>query len=896
MRLLQFIFFCSGAAALIFEQLWFRQTGLLLGNTVTTASLVLAAFMGGLALGNGLALAIRNRLNWPLRWVAVLEIAIALSGIALVYGLPLLPELLSAWANAPAVRFLIAFFLLLLPATAMGLSLPVLVHAATPVAGSFAVSLGRLYGWNTIGAVFGVLVAEVYLVPRWGLHGSAGFAAGLDVFAAILACSIASRFPSVKAEKPSAAITEPSLKPARGLWLVAAFSGFAVLALEVVWFRLLLQFNRGTALAFACMLAIVLTGIGLGGVLAARLLQRQALPSPAALAGGLGLAVLLGYACLHPFWFSGWLSGTPELLPLMLMGSALILPATLISGMLFTALGEAMHDPSQSPLQTTGLLAMTNTAGAALGALAGGLLLLPLLGVESTLMMLAIGLCLVAVVIGRLQLKQALALWVLLPTIFIVLLWGRDDRLHEIPARYYQANDQAQQVLIREGVDQTVQLLRSDFLDEPLHWRLVTNGYSMSNTAADSRRYMQLFVWVPAVLTAKIDDALLISYGVGSTAQALTSLDEIRRIDVVDPAADILALSREIHGAGDPLTDPRVNVIQQDGRFHLQTTARQYDLITGEPPPPRLAGIVNLYTQEYFRLMQARLKPGGVASYWLPVDQLTLESTGTIMAAFCAEFADCSLWAGSHYNWILLGSRPGGADFNRVQRFQELAATPLRRELLAETGLENPAQLGATFIADADTLKQWIDGAAVLTDDQPYRLALASPDRKTFKHYAKWQDADAARYRFTASAWVRMNWPEQLREATADAFLWQPVLNGQTSRDPGRRMAILDRLLQHSNLRTPVLWLLDSSVTHQKILRSRPEVSNQSDFRYHLGVGALANRDYAVAEKVLGELAENDAAVLDVFLLASCRAHRPADEACDELRPEVPDLRGFEHP
>jgi spermidine synthase len=147
----------------------------------------------------------------------------------------------------------------------------------------------------------------------------------------------------------------------------------------------------------------------------------------------------------------------------------------------------------------------------------------------------------------------------------------------------------------------------------------------MSGSGIIGRRYMSLFIHLPVAFHPEPRDALLISYGVGNTAQSLTRVEGMRSIDVVDISREILEMSEVIFpdSQENPLRDPRVTVHVDDGRYFLQTTPKSFDLITGEPPPPRLGQVTYLYTQEYFQLAHDRLRPGGLVSYWLPVDQLS---------------------------------------------------------------------------------------------------------------------------------------------------------------------------------------------------------------------------------------------------------------------------------
>jgi len=204
---------------------------------------------------------------------------------------------------------------------------------------------------------------------------------------------------------------------------------------------------------------------------------------------------------------------------------------------------------------------------------------------------------------------------------------------------------------------------------------------------------------------------------VGSTARALVDTRSLEHIDVVDISREILALSDLAYPdpKQHPLRDPRVQVHVEDGRWFLQTTERRYDLITGEPPPPKNAGVVNLYTREYFELVRSRLAPGGIHSYWVPVHELTEDDTRSILRAYCDVFPDCTLWTGTSLDWMLIGSND--ARFARDEAaFTAQWRDPVVRPELEAVALERPEQLGATFMADADQLRAWIGDAEPVTE------------------------------------------------------------------------------------------------------------------------------------------------------------------------------------
>lgn len=188
------IFFASGAAALVFESLWFRQAGLAFGTSVWASTVVLSSFMAGIAFGNALAVRFGTRIRNPVLFYALLEAAVATSGAILVWILPDLGRALGPWlatgventALINAIRFAVGFSLLVIPATAMGATLPILVKALGRWDPDFGGILGRLYGFNTLGAVLGALAAETVLVSALGVRGTALAAGAVYLTAGVI--------------------------------------------------------------------------------------------------------------------------------------------------------------------------------------------------------------------------------------------------------------------------------------------------------------------------------------------------------------------------------------------------------------------------------------------------------------------------------------------------------------------------------------------------------------------------------------------------------------------------------------------------------------------------------------------------------------------------------------
>ncbi len=306
-----------------------------------------------------------------------------------------------------------------------------------------------------------------------------------------------------------------------------------------------------------------------------------------------------------------------------------------------------------------------------------------------------------------------------------------------------------------------------------------------------------------------------------------------------------------------------------------------------------IAGVVNLYTKEYFAALAQRLAPGGLATYWLPVLQLDPLGAKAVIAAFCEAFPDCTLWVGGRYDWILMGGR----DFHDrpdTRHFARLWRDPLAGPRLVANGVEQPAQLGAAFLGDAAQLRPWVGITPPVTDDRPKRLAAELVVDRSFGEYALWLEPDRARRRFEASAWVAAHWPADFISWTPQYFAVQPVLNAQVVADPVKSLPDVDTLLRNTDLRIPVLWLLDTDMTEQAILERRlagGAKAMRPEYAFALGARALAERDYARAGMLLTQAAERNSRAGAAAAYALCRAGAPrraaAVRGAQQLTPEL---------
>jgi predicted membrane-bound spermidine synthase len=886
----------SGAAGLIFQIAWLYECSLVFGNSLWSATIVLSSFMGGLALGNALVVRFSRRLDRPFIAYATLEAAVGVSGVLLTYALPHLTSVVAPLTNAAGAnlalvnltRLIAAFAVLVIPATAMGATLPVLVGALSRDDRSFGGVLGHFYGWNTFGAVAGVVAAELVLVRSVGIRGSGWAAALLDFLAAAIALRALPAAPRPEMGSPAAR------KPSGGygfgnvpwaLLVSAGLAGAVLLSLEVVWFRFLTMYVLSTTLTVSLMLASVLAAIAAGGLVASAWLKRRADASSYAAP----VALLAGCATVVSYAAFGFLTSGTQVAAsgrVLWMACALTAPTSFLSGMLFTLLGDALERAMPAApggghqrddgrrTRAVAALTLANTAGAMCGPPVAAFVLLPAIGMEGAFFALALAYLTVAAAAFRAADRRAAwpratALAVIGVAFVLAIIqfpFGAMRNRYFLRAADAYSGDGSAIVATREGASDTVFLMQQAWLGRPVYDRLVTDGFSMSGTAIPGQRYMRAFAYWPMLLhEGPLKHALVVCYGVGVTAQAVEDIASLDAIDVVEISSDVVGMSDVIYqGAKPPLHDPRVRLHLEDGRNFLQTTGERFDLITGEPPPPRTPGTVNIYTREYFQLIHDRLAEGGMTTYWVPVARPSPGTdVDTIIRAFCDVFDDCSLWNTTPFDFMLVGTKhaPGPVS---TDAFTRPWVTPGLEARLREVGFEEPREIGATFLGDAAYLRELTRNTPPLVDDFPQRL-LPSPSRPSLSdpHYAsdpavagyfqRVLDPARAKALFLSSPAIRRLLPESVIAQTPAAFEYQRIINRVLweGGKPLRQIEDLHWLLTETRLRTLPLWVLGSDDVKQGIAEASGDTSGAVE--YARGLRALTGRGYATAAQYLAQ-------------------------------------------
>ena len=665
------LYFVSGFAALAYQVLWVRELGLLFGSTAQAASLAIAIFFAGIALGGWFwgrrAPTIRN----ALRGFGFLEIAVAATALGhfvltdayhAIY-----PAMYTAVGHSPTLdglaKAVVATVVLLPPAFFMGGTFPMMGQHVVRAHDQLGRTGSLLYGVNTAGSATGAFTAGFILPLALGFHGAYLLAVALDLVVGVTAVLLA-RPPHAASQPPIAPTptttahdADETVRPGPGpplrrhlVWTTAFASGATALGVEVVWTRLFSQVLQNSAYTYALVLSTFLLALAAGAGLAGAL-SRWSTRS----ADGTLSAILVASGAViavSPWLFYrvtdglAYVGGNQDFTGYVLAvtGVAVLvmfIPGTVV-GLVLPYLLRGLQDARRAPRETIGRLIAANTAGSILGSLATGFVLMPLLGAWHTVLLLATVYPVLAALvapfpstIGRVAraggtVAACAALAVASTHSAEMLRLNRYDQVLEV----------------REGPGAHAAVVQSGEGSRSLK---VNNYYTLGGTSSlDSEQNQTM---VPMLAHPEPDDVFFLGLGTGITAGTALSFP-VERVVACEILDEVVALSERHFGdyTNGLFDDPRVTVHAEDGRNCLHRSADTYDLIISDLFTPWKAGTGNLYTLEHYETARERLNPGGAYVQWVPLYQVSEREFGIIANTMDAAFDQVVLWRGDLYS------------------------------------------------------------------------------------------------------------------------------------------------------------------------------------------------------------------------------------------------------
>ncbi len=748
-------FFLSGVAGLLYEVVWTRLLGLVFGHTVYAITTVLAAYMGGLALGSVVMGRRADGMRRPLRAYALLEGAIGLYCLAtpVLFGAA---DATYLWAHrwlqpsaagSAALHLLLSAALLLPPTTAMGATLPILSRAVVRRSQLAPSEVGTLYGVNTWGAVLGTAATGFALIPALGLRATILIGVALNLGVAALALGLerwAARAGEAEAPVPEAPAAEapgPERTPLHVVVTLAALgvSGAASMAYEISWTRALSLALGSSTYAFTAMLTTFLVGLALGAVLVSRLMRRR---RPGLVAFGLvevGIALLavallpalgrLPDVALLVLRRTGVTHGTVLGTQFALSFAVMIVP-TLLVGATFPLAIAAVGGGLKRLGRDVGAIYGANTLGTIVGSIAAGFVLIRTIGIQDTVLAaavanLAAGVAVLLAAPGRRRGRGVLAAALAAAFGALVLVTPHwDPRVMTTGVGVYAqalvSRDRdalrtfaegRELLLYDEGINTTVSVVR-----DPGATILTVNGKADASNDSDMQTQL-LLGHLGALLHPQPRRALVVGLASGVTVGAIAQ-HPLERVDVaelepamVDASRFFLVENRNV------LADPRVRVVEGDGRSILQTATQPYDVIVSEPSNPWIAGVASLFTVEFYRAARERLSPGGVFVQWLQNYSMFGRDMQMVVRTFQEVFPHVSVWMAGPNDFLLVATpRPLRLDFGEIER-RVASSRGLREDL--ERFRWSGENLAFRFFLGEEDARRYAAGAPLNTDDRP---------------------------------------------------------------------------------------------------------------------------------------------------------------------------------
>jgi spermidine synthase len=753
-RLLLALFVASGFAGLIYQAIWSHYLGLSLGHAAYAQTLVLAIFMGGMALGAWLIS--RFGVHWRrlIFAYAVVEVLIGIGGIAFhpifeaytsLSQNTVYPSLggdfaVRAWQWGSAALLIAPQSILL------GMTFPLMSGGYLRVAPrADGEILGGLYFTNSIGAAFGALFSTFVLLPAVGMPGAVATAGVVNIVVGLFAWLV-SRRADVDAPAPAATPAETAgSKPAdRGFFsmmLVAALiTGGSSFVYEIGWVRMLNQALGTTVHSFELMLSAFILGLAFGGWW---IRSRSSRITDAVSYAGyaqiwMGIAALLSILVFASSfsWVGGLMSITPRTdsgyfwFSLASGGISLLVmfPAAFFAGMTLPLFTMAMLRRGGGET-SIGRIYAANTLGAILGVMLAVHVLIPLLGLRLAVSVAALADIVLGVVLIRRfanEVRPKLYIGALAASLVVIAasaVLGRLDPRQLASGVFRHGNSSLQSntsvVYLKDGKTATVA-----FYLTGSQGTIATNGKPDASIQmipealpSDDEITMVMAAALPLAAHPAPETVAVIGWGSGLTTHTLLGSDRLTGVDTIEIEKAMYDGAMQYgKRVARGYTDPRSHLRIDDARTFFSTGKRQYDVIISEPSNPWVTGVAGLFTQQFYRFMREHLKERGLVVQWVQSYELSDELLATILSALIAEFPYVEVYLTNSADLLFLSSETPIPPLDLAR----LDNPELRKEL-KRVGLGGTGDLSVRKLANRDGLQALVTlfGAAPHSDYFP---------------------------------------------------------------------------------------------------------------------------------------------------------------------------------
>ncbi len=708
--LLYVLFALSGFSGLIYESIWTHYLKLFLGHAAYAQTLVLALFMGGMALGAWWASRLGARRRNLLMTYALVEGVIGLC--ALVFHSIFVAATDAAYASwIPALGSTAAVEILkwtlsaalILPQTILlGMTFPFMSAAVlrrfprTPGA-----SISTLYFCNSLGAAVGVLASGFVLIESVGLPGTVLTAGLINIVVALIVWRMAKDSVEQRAAKPTTARQTKDIDARKGFLIVAFITGAASFLYEIGWIRMLSLVLGASTHAFELMLSAFILGLALGGWWIRRRIDRIAEPTRflGFVQVAMGLFALLTLVAYNASFdvmkaIMSALARTDGGYRLFNLGShaialGIMLPATFCAGTTLPLITYVLLRRGGGEA-SIGRVYSANTVGAIAGVLFAIHVGLPTMGVKGVI---ALGAALdmaLGIVLLRSALKHraehlpwtATALGV--SALLFVAFGVQFDSYKMVSAVYrfgalYQPG--AVEVLFhQDGKTATVDLVKHG--DGGISVRTNAKSDAVIDSiaglpASGDEVTMTLLGAVPVILHPQARTAANIGFGSGLSTHVLLAHPTLERVDTIEIEPAMVRAARGFYPRVDAaFDDPRSHIYIDDAKAFFAAHRARYDIIVSEPSNPWVSGIGGLFSDEFYRRARTHLNPGGLFVQWLQAYEIDLPLVASVMKAVGRNFNDYAVFAAHNADLIIVATPSG--------RIPEIDARALAAPRMAE--------------------------------------------------------------------------------------------------------------------------------------------------------------------------------------------------------------------